>query len=41
MGGACSTYGRGKKFVKGKGSLGRPRHRWKYNIRLDLREIVW
>jgi hypothetical protein len=21
--------------------LGRPRHKWKDNIRMDLREIVW
>jgi hypothetical protein len=24
---------------EGKRSLGRPRHRWEYNIRLDFREI--
>jgi len=23
------------------GSLGRPRHRWEYDIRMDLREIGW
>jgi hypothetical protein len=26
---------------KGKRCLRRPRHRWKYNIRMDLREIGW
>jgi hypothetical protein len=26
---------------EGKRPLGRPRHRWKYIIRLDLREIGW
>jgi len=26
---------------KGKRLLGRPRHRWEDNIRMDLREIVW
>jgi hypothetical protein len=26
---------------EGKGPLGRPRHRWEDNIRMDLREIVW
>jgi hypothetical protein len=25
---------------KGKRPLGRPRHRWEYNIKIDLREIV-
>jgi hypothetical protein len=25
----------------GKRAFGRPRHRWKYKIRMDLREIVW
>jgi hypothetical protein len=24
-----------------KRTLGRPRRRWKYNIRMDLREIAW
>jgi hypothetical protein len=27
--------------LKGKRSLGRPRHRWEYNIRMDVREIWW
>jgi hypothetical protein len=26
---------------EGKRPLGRPRHRWKDNIRMDLREIGW
>jgi hypothetical protein len=26
---------------EGKRALGRPRHRWKDNIRMDLREIGW
>jgi len=24
---------------EGKRTLGRPRHRWKYNIKMDLREV--
>jgi hypothetical protein len=26
---------------EGKRPLGRPRHRWEENIRMDLREIAW
>jgi hypothetical protein len=26
---------------EGKRPLGRPRHRWEYNIKIDLREIGW
>jgi hypothetical protein len=26
---------------EGKGPLGRPRSRWVYNIKIDLREIGW
>jgi len=26
---------------EGKKPLGSPKHRWRYNIRLDLREIRW
>jgi hypothetical protein len=26
---------------EGKKSLGRPRSRWEYNSKIDLREIVW
>ena len=25
----------------GKRSLGKPRHKWKYNIRIDLEEVQW
>jgi len=25
---------------EGKGTLGRPRRKWEYNIKMDLREIV-
>ena len=46
MGGACNTYG-GRRAVyrvlvgisEGKRPLGRPRHRWKDNIKMDLQEI--
>jgi hypothetical protein len=45
---SCSTHGRDQKCVEifvekseGKRSLGRPRHKWKNNIRMDLREIEW
>jgi hypothetical protein len=27
--------------LEGKRILGRPRHRWQDNIRMDLAEIVW
>jgi hypothetical protein len=26
---------------EGKRTLGGPRRRWEYNIRIDLREIIW
>ena len=26
---------------EGKSPLGRPRHRWEYNIKMDLLEIGW
>jgi hypothetical protein len=46
MGGACSAYegGRGVYSVlvgkpEGKRLLGRPRHRWEDNIKLDLQEV--
>jgi hypothetical protein len=26
---------------KGKSSLGTPRHRWKNNIKMDLRDVEW
>jgi hypothetical protein len=46
MGGACSAD-RGERGVyrvlvvkpEGKGPLGRPRHRWEDNIRMDLQEV--
>jgi hypothetical protein len=47
MGGACSTHGREKliqnvaRKPEGKRPLGRPRHMWEDNIRMDLREIGW
>jgi hypothetical protein len=45
---ACSTH-REKKIVYGilarkpeeKRQLGRPRHKWENNIKMDLREIIW
>jgi hypothetical protein len=46
MGGACSTYGGRERFVQGSGGkpegkrpLGRPRHRWEDNVKMDLREV--
>ena len=46
MGGVCSTYGecRGVYRVlvgkpEGKNPLGRPRHIWKNNIKMDLQEV--
>jgi hypothetical protein len=44
MEGACSTHGRGENCMKTsigkmKSPLGRPRHRWKDNIRMDLKGI--
>jgi hypothetical protein len=48
IGGACSTYGekRGACWIlvrrpERKRPLGRPRHRWKDNIKRDLREVGW
>jgi hypothetical protein len=48
MGGACSAHGGDKKSYKilvgspeGKRPLGRPRHRWEDNIKIDLREEVF
>ena len=45
---ACSTYGkrRGAYGVlvgkpKGKRTFGRPRHRCKNNIKMDLRDVGW
>ena len=46
MGGACSAYGEWislyRVFVgraEGKTQLGRPRHRWEENIKMDLQEV--
>jgi hypothetical protein len=46
MGGACSAYGGGESVYwvvvekpEGKRPLGRPRHRWEYNIKMDLQEV--
>jgi len=44
---ACSMYGAHEKYnilvtkPEGKRSLGRPRRRWEYNIRTDLKKIGW
>jgi len=47
MGGGCNTYGGVNRRTQGFGGetwrrerpLWRPRHRWKYNIKMDLREV--
>jgi len=46
MGGACGTYGGGKRRVQGfdgkpegKRPLRRPRRRWENNIKKDLQEV--
>jgi len=46
MGRACSTMGERKGVYRvlvgkpeGKGPLGRSRHRWKDNIKMDLQEV--
>jgi hypothetical protein len=46
MGGVCSTYGarRGVYRVlvgkpEGKRTLGRPRHKWENNIKMDLEDL--
>jgi hypothetical protein len=48
MGRACSTNGEKRIAYRtlvgkpeGKRPLGRPRHRWMDNIKMDLREIGW
>ena len=48
MDGACSMCGRNKRCIQvfggeteGKGPLGRSRHRWVDNIKMDLQEVVW
>jgi hypothetical protein len=46
MGGACIGYGGEKRVIQGFGGenlgkqqLGRPRRRWKNNIKMDLQEV--
>ena len=46
MGGACRAYGEGRGVYRvlvgnpeGIRSLGRPRHRWEDNIKMDLQEV--
>jgi hypothetical protein len=48
MGRACSTHGENRNAYRvlvekpeGKKPQGRPRRRWEYNIKMDLREIGW
>jgi hypothetical protein len=48
MGRACSTNGENRNAYRilvvmpeGKRRLGRPRHRWVDNIKMDIREIGW
>jgi hypothetical protein len=48
MGRTCSLHGerRGGYRVlvgkaEGKKPLGRPRRRWEYNIKMDLKEVTW
>ena len=46
MGGVCSAYGGEERKNRvlvgkpdGKRTLGRPRRRWKHNIKMDLQEV--
>ena len=48
MGRICNTYGREKWCVRGlvgksagRRPLGKPRRRWKDNIKMDIREVGW
>jgi hypothetical protein len=49
MGQACSTYGRERRSVyrvlvgkpEGTRPIGRCRHRWEDNIKMDLQEVGW
>jgi len=48
MGGACSAYGERRGVYRvwvgkteGKRPLGRPRPRWEYNIKMNLKEVGW
>jgi hypothetical protein len=45
LGGSCRTYGGEEMYIQGFGGesevkrhLGRPRHRWEDNIKMDLQE---
>ena len=41
----CRTYGRDYRCIQGfsgeRRSLGRPRSKWKDNIKMDIREVGW
>ena len=46
MGGSYGAYGGGERCAQGSGgeagekeTIGRPRHRWKDNIKMDLQEV--
>jgi hypothetical protein len=43
MGGACGTYGeeRNSYTIFGRKPEGRPRLRWRFVTRIDLRETTW
>jgi hypothetical protein len=48
MGGACGKYGKQERFTHGADglpdgnrSLGRPRRRWKDNMKTNLQEVGW
>jgi hypothetical protein len=48
VGGARGTHGEGQESVQGFGgkarrkeSLGRPKRRWEYGIRMDLMKVGW
>jgi hypothetical protein len=48
MGGACRTYGEKSGACRilvgrpeGRRPLGRPRHRWEDNIKMDLQDVGW
>jgi hypothetical protein len=48
MDGSCSTHGTAKKYIQnvgqkpeGKRSIGRHRHIWEDNIKMDFREISY
>jgi hypothetical protein len=43
VGRACHTYGRQERCIQGLVGrpLGRPRHRWEDNIKMNLQEVGW